>query len=691
MRASMSTTTLRTKQLRIGLALSAAALAALLVAPVAAHAEYETPTNVASNSTAAKRQIAMSGTRVIWVDDRSGTPQIYLYDLVTHQERQITTAAMAKLNPDIDGNRIVYLQETNIHPEMFVDRHAYSAMWYDIALGVGGTLSTGDCNEVRIFGDLARWREKLSGWNAFGYHNILTGEHQGADLQRPTSSTVRTRATTAPPRAGTTPGGQDSTLRPASTGAWVTRKSALASSPVTTTPSVLPGVYRAPLTVSLGAPGASATYYRIGAGSATLYTEPIVLSQPGQTLLSYWSENGSGVAESEHSMTLTIVNNVAPHATLTRAWTYPYSGIGEIPLPGIPATDPAGGWIGISDRSSPLKMSFESTGSAGSLTHVSVDNGAAQTFLGNVASQITIQMSGVGEGRHRIDYAASDAFSREATQSGWVNFDKWPPSTTVNQTVTGWTSGDVTFSLSATDTASGVSKTYWQLDPYFGWNPGYGDPTPTEYTGPFTITQEGYNQLAMWSVDKVGKAEGRKVVYAMIDRTPPVTTLQGGLLNGQWSTDPVFMPNSADGGSGVSQQWARVNGGPIQIIPNGYWGSAYDGTDGTKVLEYGSIDNAGNRETTKTITVKVDKTAPTIKTNAPDEWPVDEFGNYVPCLVSVNANDSGSGLSEVRYSVNSSFGGSGGAAPAGTQGRSWSSVRPTSPSPPLTSAETPPR
>ena len=313
-----------------------------------------------------------------------------------------------------------------------------------------------------------------------------------------------------------------------------------------------------------------------------------MLSQPGQTLLSYWSENGAGVAESEHSMTLTIVNNVAPHATLIRSWTYPYASLGEIPLPGIPATDPAGGWIGISDRSSPLKMSFESTGSAGSLTHVQVDNGAVQTFPGMLSSQITIQMSGVGEGRHRIDYAASDSFSREATQSGWVNFDKWPPSTTVNQTVTGWTRGDVTFSLSATDTASGVSKTYWQQDPYFGLNPGYGDPTPTEYTGPFTITQEGYNQLAMWSVDKVGKAEGRKVVYAMIDRTPPVTTLQGGLLNGQWSTDPVFMPNSVDGGSGVSQRWTRMNGGPIQIIPNGYWGSAYDGTDGTKVLEYGS-------------------------------------------------------------------------------------------------------
>ena len=247
MRASMSTTGMRTKQLRIGLALSAAALAALLVVPVAAHAEYETPTNVASNSTAAKRQIAMSGTRVVWVDDRSGTPQIYLYDLVTHQERQITTAAMAKLNPDIDGNRIVYLQETNIHPEMFVDRHAYSACWYDIALGVGGTLSTGDCNEVRIFGDLARWREKLSGWNAFGYHNITTGEHQGAiyntnffDGQNASYNR------TASSWDYTGWAGLDTTS--GVTGAWVTRKAALASSPVTTTPSVLPGVYRAPLT-----------------------------------------------------------------------------------------------------------------------------------------------------------------------------------------------------------------------------------------------------------------------------------------------------------------------------------------------------------------------------------------------------------------------------------------------------------
>ena len=77
-----------------------------------------------------------------------------------------------------------------------------------------------------------------AGWYAFGYHNITTGEHQGA-IYNTNFFTVRMQLhRTASSWDYTGWAGLDTTS--GVTGVWVTRKSAFASSPVTTTPSVLP-------------------------------------------------------------------------------------------------------------------------------------------------------------------------------------------------------------------------------------------------------------------------------------------------------------------------------------------------------------------------------------------------------------------------------------------------------------------
>ena len=51
----------------------------------------------------------IDGNNIIWIDARSGGEQIYLYDIITGQEKQITTAQSLKLSPVIHQDRIVWI------------------------------------------------------------------------------------------------------------------------------------------------------------------------------------------------------------------------------------------------------------------------------------------------------------------------------------------------------------------------------------------------------------------------------------------------------------------------------------------------------------------------------------------------------------------------------------------------------
>lgn len=101
------------------------------------------------------------------------------------------------------------------------------------------------------------------------------------------------------------------------------------------------------------------------------------------------------------------------------------------------------------------------------------------------------------------------------------------------------------------------------------------------------------------------------------DTTPPVTTSTsspGPNSNGWNSTDVTVTFSATDnpGGSGVVSTSVTDNGQAATLVA----GALQLSSAGTHVLSYFSVDKAGNVETAKTLTVNMDKTAPSISAAA---------------------------------------------------------------------------
>ncbi|MFD0693001.1 endo-alpha-N-acetylgalactosaminidase family protein [Paenibacillus sp. GCM10027628] len=84
-----------------------------------------------------------------------------------------------------------------------------------------------------------------------------------------------------------------------------------------------------------------------------------------------------------------------------------------------------------------------------------------------------------------------------------------PPVTTDNAPA-GWVNGDVTVTLTAKDSGSGVANTYYKVD---GGAQQQGNS--------IVITEEGKHSISYWSVDMAGNAESPHTAVVQIDKTPP--------------------------------------------------------------------------------------------------------------------------------------------------------------------------
>jgi hypothetical protein len=124
------------------------------------------------------------------------------------------------------------------------------------------------------------------------------------------------------------------------------------------------------------------------------------------------------------------------------------------------------------------------------------------------------------------------------------------------------------------------------------------------------------------------------------DQSPPTSNLSPSSGN-NWLNDGAVIITSMDtlGGSGVKEIHYSINMGAEQIVTGSSASFTLTET-GTHSISYFAVDNAGNTETTKLATVKIDKIAPvtTLSRNAG--------------LISFSASDAHSGVSKIKYQVN---------------------------------------
>ncbi len=191
-----------------------------------------------------------------------------------------------------------------------------------------------------------------------------------------------------------------------------------------------------------------------------------------------------------------------------------------------------------------------------------------------------------------------------------------------------------TIDLAAADNVggTGVVQTYYVLD------------GGTETTGTsLTVTEPGTHQLQFWSVDAAGNAEDpRNTLDFVVDPVAPTTTSDA---QATYAMSAVISLEATDtGGAGVASTHYSLDGAADET------GTAVSVSEsGTHVLEFWSVDAAGNVETPhKTVTFVVDAVAPTTTSDA-----AASYDNTATITLSATDNSGGTGVATTFYSLDS--------------------------------------
>ena len=250
-----------------------------------------------------------------------------------------------------------------------------------------------------------------------------------------------------------------------------------------------------------------------------------------------------------------------------------------------------------------------------------------------------------GDGTKTVYVKYKDVAGNWSTAvSSTIILDTTLPVTTISGVDGLWHNSSVTVTLSASDTGSGINKTYYSTD---GTNP------TLVYTAPFTLINDGTYTIKYYSQDKAGNTEVVKtsVNQVKIDKTPPAGTA---IINGSPYTSLVSVTltlNATDAGSGLSQM-EFSNDNITYSTPETYattktW--TLSSGDGTKTVYVKFKDAVGNWSASVSSTIILDTTAPSTTISG-----VDGLWHNSSVTVTLTASDSGSGINKTYYSTDGS-------------------------------------
>ena len=371
-----------------------------------------------------------------------------------------------------------------------------------------------------------------------------------------------------------------------------------------TTSTIPPYWTKGPVTVTLNsyedtrASGVDYTLYGVNVPSpSTTYTAPFDISAEGTTSICFKAADRKGNVEDQQTHLLRIDNH-APNTTSNAASTWTSS---TAPIT-LFATDPL-------------------SGVAGSRYRIGSSEPASYTGPIAMARETSSVLS---------FWSIDTAGNVESTRTAFVGIDTHPPVTTSDVSTDTYRSFAVV-TLHPADAVSGVISTYYSTD---------GSAPVLPYTGPITITDEGYNTLRFYSVDRAGNAEAIVQQVVMVDGAPPVTS---STIDADWHSTDVTVALSATDMFGVDYSWFRVAAGAVTTYTPPFFTVT---GEGLIPVEFGSVDFQENAETTRSATVKIDRTPPVSHHDA-----VDPAWRKTALSVYLGSEDALSGPRNIFYTV----------------------------------------
>lgn len=355
---------------------------------------------------------------------------------------------------------------------------------------------------------------------------------------------------------------------------------------------------------------------------------------------SYTSDNTGPVLSSA----LTPAPNPAGwnNTTTTIGWTATDAGSGVSSGPTPASTTETGN--GVVTRTATATDRLGNVGS-GAVT-VRVDKGAPEisvTQTENADGSVTVRFmctdAPAGIASCVVDGTTSDTVV--VTRSRTVSATATDSAGNTKSVSVDVTAGDTTAPvLAGAPTTAPTSNGWYAGDVKVHWtasDPESGATAPADTT----ITGEGENLTSSATVTNGAglSTTATSSPAVSIDRTAPTTSLSGG--SDAWTNGDVTLTlSAADNLSGVARTEHAVDGGDFQT------GTRIGlSTEGSHTVRYRSVDRAGNVEDTRTTTVRIDRTAPTI-THAftPSSYADGTWTNQGVTVTFVCEDHGGSGL-----------------------------------------------
>jgi len=279
--------------------------------------------------------------------------------------------------------------------------------------------------------------------------------------------------------------------------------------------------------------------------------------------------------------------------------------------------------------------------------YVSIDGGTFAPWLEN-STETMAQYRGSDGHRYTFFVLARDVAGNvqalpgseryvSTTVDGTAPITKFAPSAPYYGSAPTYIGATSVIYLDATDNFAGIEKTSYIIDTR----------VQQDYTKGFRELQGGSHNITYWSIDAAGNEETKHMTWFWIDGEAPVTTLA--LLGPNWTTEArVYISGQTlvsfdvyDKGSGMNRTVYNIDGSGY-VTYNAPFKMPKSGLHNMK---YYSIDNLGQADAEKNVSIVVDIWSPS------SVAVVDSKVSNQDVVVELRGTDLESGLAGVYYRI----------------------------------------